>query len=294
MKISLQVVIEKIKKLLSSINYQKKEEVIKSIEEHYRNNKEFEYFDTNDDDNASYQEIIDYFRIKYPNMEENKINSIIKHNEINYWCNSLFECTTNYEWRKEFMKDLEKLLNINIDLNEYQNNKNLDEFKYFLPICIKENDSYLWLGQGCLPIEWLCSLKLDKIISKGTHNQGKLNGPDMVFLNKFTKEKIGIEIAYLRKTHFTFNATGKDKTKYIDGIIKKSSVQKDIFQLANTIINDHTLQMSRYEKCNKYYLVLITESALRGKEYMFPLLEYYCDEYNKINCKNMWSHIYIF
>ena len=84
MKISLQVVIEKIKKLLSSINYQKKEEVIKSIEEHYRNNKEFEYFDTNDDDNASYQEIIDYFRIKYPNMEENKINSIIKHNEINY------------------------------------------------------------------------------------------------------------------------------------------------------------------------------------------------------------------
>ena len=51
------------------------------------------------------------------------------------------------------MKDLEKLLNINIDLNEYQNNKNLDEFKYFLPICIKENDSYLLLGQGCLPIE---------------------------------------------------------------------------------------------------------------------------------------------
>ncbi len=191
---------------------------------------------------------------------------------------------------------MEKLLDIDINLNENMNIKILDEFKYFLPkVYPMEDNSYCCLGQGSLPLEWLCCLKLDKIISKATHNQGELNGPDMIFLNKFTKEKIDIEIAYLRKTHFIFSTNNiKNKRKYINKIMNSSLVQKNIFQLANCIIDKHTLNMSDYEKCNKYYLVLITETGFYGKDYMYPLLEYYCNNYNKINSSNMWTQIYIF
>lgn len=51
--------------------------------------------------------------------------------------------------------------------------------------------------------------------------------------------------------------------------------------------------MEKYVKCDKYYLVLISDAAL-SNEYMFPLLEYYCNKYNKTDCKNKWNNIYIF
>ena len=165
MKITLQEIIEKTRKILSQINYTNKEEIIKKIENQYLNKKQYEYFDTNDDDDIDWETIFKSFKEINPNIDENEIKNIIHNNEINYWCNKIFESITLYEWRKKFLNDVAKKINIPIDIiNENLNNEKLDELKYFFPFCYcyKDNNDMVGfvLGSGSIPIEWLCCFTL--------------------------------------------------------------------------------------------------------------------------------------
>lgn len=287
MKIKKNDVIDKVKDVLNKLNFEYKDFVINRIN-FALNESEYSI----DNDSIIFQLICYEWQKEYPQFSNNDILEYAKNYEISYMSNELFEICTSYAWRKWFWELLEKKLNKKINLDKVPENE-IGEYIVFSPPLIYKNkkvsETY---SQGKIPIEWLCTFKLLKVNTKNTKMQGENNGPDYVFINN-NNEMIGIEIAYLIKTRVTYNnRVIRDIDKFKEDISNKISVKntKEIFEKAKKVIEKHNNSALKYEKCDKYYLLLLTDGQFTNS--ICALLEYYCNDNNKIN-SDRFEHIYV-
>ena len=287
MKIKKNDVINKVKDVLNKINFKYKDDVVNRI------NIALDKYEYSIDDYSIISELICCeWKEEYPQFSNNDIFECTKKYEISFMSNELFEICTCYGWRKWFWKLLEKKLNKKIVLSELPENE-VGEYIVFSPPLIYNNKEINGTySQGKIPIEWLCTLKLVKVNTKNTKTQGENNGPDYVFTND-NNEMIGVEIAYLIKTRITYPCDYiRDIDKFKKDIFDEISIKntKEIFKKAKQIIEKHNNSVLKYEECDKYYLLLLTDGQFENS--ICALLEYYCNDSNKIN-SDRFEHIYV-
>lgn len=287
MKIKKNDVINKCKRCLNKINFKYKDDVVNRI------NIALDKSEHSIDDYSIISELICCeWKKEYPQFSNNDILEYAKNYEISYMSNELFEICTSYAWRKWFWELLEKKLNKKINLRKVPENEIGEYIVFSPPLIYKNKEVSETYSQGKIPIEWLCTFKLLKVNTKNTKMQGENNGPDYVFINN-NNEMIGVEIAYLIKTRVTYNnRVIRDIDKFKEDIFNKISVKntKEIFEKAKNTIEKHNNSALKYEKCDKYYLLLLTDGQFTNS--ICALLEYYCNDSNKIN-SDRFEHIYV-
>lgn len=280
-------VISKVKDDLQPFNFEYKDDVIKRI-----NTALNELTYSVDDDSIISQLVCDEWKKIYPQFSNSDIFEYTKKYHISFMANELFEICTCYAWRKYFWQLLEKKLNKKINLYEVPENEIGEYIVFSPPLIYKNKEVSETYSQGKIPIEWLCTFKLLKVNTKNTKMQGENNGPDYVFIDN-NNEMIGVEIAYLIKTRITYNnRVIRDIDKFKEDISNKISVKntKEIFEKAKNTIEKHNNSVLKYEKCDKYYLLLLTDGQFTNS--ICALLEYYCNDSNKIN-SDRFEHIYV-
>ncbi len=247
--------------------------------------------------NISYDEypftyILDCWKEYYPKIDaENLKNKIYKY-ECNFWANYLYEKLIANNWRNQQLNKLANLDNQTAS-KEKEQKISIDETFHFL----KPTTEWNWiLPIGCsqnipgfIPIYWLKNFEIIKANTKGSKEQGENNGPDFIFKDKTNNSLIGVEIILLHPNILIYDL---NKTKNPSEYTKKfeKTISKPIFDELNRLVTSHTNSLKKYEKCNKYYLIIQVNNFL--PEFMYQLLEFYANDF--LNKENKWEHIYIF
>ena len=101
-------------------------------------------------------------------------------------------------------------------------------------------------------------------------SQGNNNGPDFIFNDNLTNDKIGIEITSNGRNEYSVDIRKKDKKEEILNDIYKKNTRfgdpnfeinlKTFLNIVKKIIDEKCIKAKNYVKCKKLYLVVVFES----------------------------------
>lgn len=236
--------------------------------------------------------ILDCWKQFYPKIDVKSLEDKIYEYECNFRANEIYEKWTRDDWR---INQIKKLADLEDQASNDKTNKKLSteeilhifkpttEWNWLLPTYYSQNIP------GFIPIHWLKNFEIIKANTKGSKEQGENNGPDFIFKDKTKNWLIGVEIILLHPNILIYDLNKiKNPSEYTKKFEKTNS--KPIFDELNRLVTSHTNSLKKYEKCNKYYLIIQTNNFL--PEFMYQLLECYANDF--LNKENKWEHIYIF
>ena len=150
-------------------------------------------------------------------------------------------------------------------LTSFEDIKNNDELNWIL------NVSYL----SGLPNYWLNNYKIKQYNGKNTSNQGKINGPDFIFLNE-NNEDIGFElVTYQKLIYSSFNEQKEFEKKMQQDVIHSLNLDDHYKELKNIILSKNQKQ---YFPCKEYFLGIVVSRTI--SEYEYWVLEILLNKFN--------------